>query len=145
MSDLIGTTVSRISTMRTVIPFLPCKSHKIALLCRRAEFRLDAALGCLNRLGLRLGQKCCRQSTTRRKRKPQTGNRAVSRDMNEIGAEGGRKPTEDGGCQAVSKRETGSPHVPRHDLRQKNHHCSVVTAENAGQPEFHRQQSGKRR
>src|SRR5215469_18694040 len=52
---------------------------KIALFCRRAEFRLDSALGCLNRLGLRLSQKCCRQSTTRRKRKPQTGNRAVSR------------------------------------------------------------------
>src|SRR6201982_1763103 len=27
MSDLIGTTVSRISTMRTVIPFLAGKSH----------------------------------------------------------------------------------------------------------------------
>src|SRR5215469_1448812 len=65
--------------------------------------------------------------------------------MNEISANGWCKTAEDGSCQAISEREPRSPHVDRHNLRQKNNHCTVVAAENKRQPEFHRQQSGEGR
>jgi len=100
---------------------------------------------CLNCGGLSLGQKCRSESTGSRKRKPETRNREVSRNMNEISADGWCKTAENGSRQAIGEREPGSPHVDRHNLCQKNDHCTVVASEDARQPEFHRQQSGEGR
>src|SRR6267378_3606412 len=55
--------------------------------------------------GLRFGQERCYKSARRGKRQPQTRNRAIPSDMNQIGTDRRRKTAKDGCCQAVGERE----------------------------------------
>src|SRR5260370_27121017 len=58
--------------------------------------------------------------------KPQSRNRAVARQVDEVSADRRRKTAEDSGGQGVRKRESCGSYIDRHDFRQEYDHRTVV-------------------
>src|SRR5260370_39765198 len=59
---------------------------------------------------------------------PQSRNRAVARQVDEVGADRGRKAAEDSGGQAVRQRESCGSYINRHYFRQEHAHRTVAAA-----------------
>src|SRR5258706_762117 len=65
---------------------------------------------------LRLCEERRNKAAGSREGKPQSRDRAIAGDVNQVGAEGRRESAKDRGCQAVGEREAGGSHFDGHDF-----------------------------
>src|SRR5260370_20413470 len=77
-------------------------------------------LASINRFLLRSSHKRSQKPARSCEGQPQSRNGSIPRAMNEIGADRGRKAAEDSGGKAIGERESRSPNIDWHDLREEN-------------------------
>src|SRR5258705_4150893 len=94
---------------------------------------------------LRLSEERRNEAAGSREGEPQSRDRAIAGDVNQVGAEGGREAAKDRGCQAVGERKAGGSHFHGHDFGKEHNHGAVVAAVDEGKPEFDGEQAGERR
>ena len=76
----------------------------------------------------RSGQECGNNSAGGSEGQPQSRNRAIPRQVDQVSADRGRKTAEHGRGQAIGERESRSTNIDGHDLCEENNHGAVVAA-----------------